>query len=391
MATYKVLQDIEAEDKFVGPLTLKQFILAGITLVSGYIAGWLTFTKGVWFPNIVLLPVMLVSGFLAFPWGRDQPTEVWLLAKLRFMLKPRLRIWDQTGMQELVTITAPKRAAEQFTSNNLSQTEVRSRLKALANTIDSRGWAVKNVNVNLYAEPGYGSVVLPSDRLVNATTLAPQGIATDITASDDIMDEQNNSTAQQLDKMLQESTKTHRQDTLQHLQDVRDHKKPKQPGHGKSNTGDAPPADYWFMNQPKVDKLPKDHTTFDSKTVHPGDTDDGIPDIPSTGLTTEEKELLQKQHDKPDKLESYGQTKVVEPLDPRHKSHTAHSKKSSSHHPSPKAAKSKPKTTKPAMTQTPDPAILNLAKNNDLSVGTVAKMANKKPDTPDGEVVISWR
>ncbi len=32
MATYKVLQDIEAEDKLLGPLTLKQFIFAVVTL-----------------------------------------------------------------------------------------------------------------------------------------------------------------------------------------------------------------------------------------------------------------------------------------------------------------------------------------------------------------------
>ena len=37
MATYKVIQDIEAEDKLVGPLTLKQFIYAGISALCLYI------------------------------------------------------------------------------------------------------------------------------------------------------------------------------------------------------------------------------------------------------------------------------------------------------------------------------------------------------------------
>ncbi len=44
MATYKVIQDIEAEDKFVGPLTLKQFIFACITVVLGYLS-FLLLTK----------------------------------------------------------------------------------------------------------------------------------------------------------------------------------------------------------------------------------------------------------------------------------------------------------------------------------------------------------
>ena len=33
MATYKVIQDIEAEDKLIGPLTLRQFIYAGYAFI----------------------------------------------------------------------------------------------------------------------------------------------------------------------------------------------------------------------------------------------------------------------------------------------------------------------------------------------------------------------
>src|SRR5476651_1493159 len=148
MATYKVLQDIEAEDKFVGPLTLKQFIFAGIAFVCAYLS-FFFLTKHAWILVIPLLPVMVTTGFLAFPWGRDQPTEIWLLAKIRFFLKPKRRIWNQSGVEQLVTITVPKRTEPEYVGSNLSQTEVRSRLKALASTIDSRGWAIKNVNVNL--------------------------------------------------------------------------------------------------------------------------------------------------------------------------------------------------------------------------------------------------
>jgi len=38
MATYKVIQDIEAEDKLVGPLTLRQFIYAAIAAICGYLS-----------------------------------------------------------------------------------------------------------------------------------------------------------------------------------------------------------------------------------------------------------------------------------------------------------------------------------------------------------------
>ncbi len=38
MATYKVIQDIEAEDKFLGPLTLKQFIFGAAAVFFGYLS-----------------------------------------------------------------------------------------------------------------------------------------------------------------------------------------------------------------------------------------------------------------------------------------------------------------------------------------------------------------
>src|SRR6185295_1780581 len=109
MAQYKVIQDVEAEDKLLGPLTLRQFIYAGITAILLYLS-YFAATHSATFLIIIFFPFALVTGFFAFPWGRDQPTEVWALAKVRFLLKPRRRIWDQSGAKELVTITAPKKA-----------------------------------------------------------------------------------------------------------------------------------------------------------------------------------------------------------------------------------------------------------------------------------------
>lgn len=55
MAVYKVLQDIEAEDKLIGPLTLRQFIYAAI----GAIFLWLSYvslTKGAAFMLVFSCP-----------------------------------------------------------------------------------------------------------------------------------------------------------------------------------------------------------------------------------------------------------------------------------------------------------------------------------------------
>ena len=79
MATYKVIQDIEAEDKLLGPLTLKQFVYAIIVVVCGFVAFKLA-TIG-WYLALPFIPPMLFFGVMAAPLGRDQPTEVWLIAK----------------------------------------------------------------------------------------------------------------------------------------------------------------------------------------------------------------------------------------------------------------------------------------------------------------------
>ena len=60
MATYKVIQDIEAEDKLVGPLTLRQFIYASVGAVCLYLS-FLVLTKHAGFLAIFFLPVALVA------------------------------------------------------------------------------------------------------------------------------------------------------------------------------------------------------------------------------------------------------------------------------------------------------------------------------------------
>lgn len=205
MATYKVLQDVEAEDKLVGPLSLRQFIYAAIAAICGYLS-FLGISKHIYVIPAVFLPILGIAGFFAFPWKGDQPTEIWALAKLRFAIKPRRRIWDQSGMKDLVTVTAPKRVEIRYT-NGLSQTEVKSRLHALADTIDSRGWATRNAEYNALAQ-----VSPTTDRLING------GVAqiSDSDTTNDILDE-NSAVAHQFDAMLDKSESDRRKRVMQQM------------------------------------------------------------------------------------------------------------------------------------------------------------------------------
>ncbi len=210
MGTYKVIQDIEAEDKLLGPLTLRQFVYAIIVVVSLFIGYKLFLAPGfAKYFIILLIPHTIFFAVLAAPFGHDQSNEIWLLAKIRFFFKPKRRIWYQTGIKDLVTITVPKKIERQLTKG-FSQTEIKSRLSALANTIDSRGWAVKNVNSNPFQQSS-SSYIPDSDRLVSVSDLPREVPDEDIGSSYDILDEWSNPTAQNMGNLIQNSEQQHHQ------------------------------------------------------------------------------------------------------------------------------------------------------------------------------------
>jgi hypothetical protein len=234
---------------------------------------------------------MLLFGVLASPLGGDQPTEVWLLSHVRFFLKPRKRLWNQSGIQHLVTITAPKRLERQLTKN-LTQTEVNSRLQALATTLDSRGWAVKNVNVNLGTAPGYlQGATDGSDRLVDASSLSEDTQPIDIHASDDILDEQNNPTAQKFAQLMQKADSLRKSEILSRLK-------------GPAEPAQPAPVDLSILDQQPVPLDRRGNTKFvASKIVAPGSISTDA-SSPQAAIDEQDKQLLEQLHQKEQEIKA---------------------------------------------------------------------------------------
>jgi len=385
MATYKVIQDVEAEDKILGPLTLRQFVYAGIAVILLYLC-YLVFTKGLGFMIVFFLPVAIVFGFFAFPWGRDQPTEIWALAKIRFLFKPRKRIWDQSGVKELVTVTAPKQV-EEIIAGHLSQTEVKSRLRALADTIDSRGWAIKNVGVGTFASPFAMQQSTSSDRLLDVSTGAtPRTIATDVKAADDMLDETANPNAQRMNSMISASAQAHRQKIIQEMQTPSAPTPPPQ----QQQQQQQPAADYWFLNQtsPPV-SAPRGSVTFSTpQVVAPhAQNDEGSMTNP-TANEADEAALVQEleAHKEQGPTSSYyGHLHTIQPISVQKEEAARRAREQRE-----RAALAPPPPPPPPppapVTPSQQAAILQLASNNDLNVATLAREA--KRTGPDNEVVI---
>ena len=74
MATYKVIQDIEAEDKLIGALTLRQFIYAVVAIFFAYLS-FMMILKKVYIGAVLFMPITAVAGFLCWPCYRRQKLE----------------------------------------------------------------------------------------------------------------------------------------------------------------------------------------------------------------------------------------------------------------------------------------------------------------------------
>ena len=139
MAVYKVPQDVEADDKLIGPFNFRQFVY--LLVAAGLIAIGVALFQV--FPLLVLIPLPPVLLFLALalPLKKDQPMETYLAAIVSYYLKPRTRRWMTGQKDTTVTITAPK-VVEDVRTRNISQEEATHRLSFLADVIDSGGQSV---------------------------------------------------------------------------------------------------------------------------------------------------------------------------------------------------------------------------------------------------------
>ena len=199
MAVYKVPQDVEADDKLIGPFNFRQFIYLIIVAIA-IATAWVL--SKIFLPlAISTLPIIIFFGALALPLRKDQPMEIYMAAILSFYLKPRKRMWEPDGIESLIEITVPK-VIEYSRIKDLSQTETSRRLSYLADIVDSQGWAVRGQGIQA-----------PNVAINNDIYFEAQQV-------EDMQDTDNN-TAQTLKFKLDQSNAQHHQE----LVDIMNHKK----------------------------------------------------------------------------------------------------------------------------------------------------------------------
>jgi len=194
MATYKVPQDVEADDKLIGPFSFRQFIY----LIAVVLAGVAAWGLAQVFIGLVIipLPVIIFFGALALPLRKDQPMEVYMAAMVSYFLKPHKRLWDPEGIETVIEITAPKTYEENRTKN-LSQDEAQQRLGYLASIVDSGGWAIRGANA------------APNMSINNDVFLEAQGAV-------DVLDA-NTSIAQSFNQLMSETSNRAKEEAVERM------------------------------------------------------------------------------------------------------------------------------------------------------------------------------
>lgn len=218
MATHKVPQDVEAEDKLIGFLSLKQFIFTILGLGFGYLT-FFFFTR----VHPVTALIWVLPTFVFFVLGlyqrKDQPVEVYLASALRFYLKPHKRKWDQEGFEERVIITAPPKIEHQYTKSFSGQ-EATGHLTNLSRLMDSRGWTSKMVGE--WQNPTLALAAASDDRLVqpqDIPSMNPTGYGQQPV---DVQDAVNSRIAQTFDSKIQQAENATHQQAIKRLQRARE-------------------------------------------------------------------------------------------------------------------------------------------------------------------------
>lgn len=196
MAVYKVPQDVEADDKLIGPFSFRQFVYLIIVVMAGALAWGL----GQLFIGLAIipLPVILLFGALALPLRKDQPMEIYLAAIISYYIKPRKRLWDPDGIDSLIEITVPK-TVEVHRTKDITQADAEQRFSYLASLVDSQGWSIRGAE-----GPLSGGSPLNQDTFLEAQS------------AQDILDT-NNSVAQSFNTMMAQRTEALKQEAREHM------------------------------------------------------------------------------------------------------------------------------------------------------------------------------
>ena len=133
---FQVPQNIDLEDKIVGPLTLKNFLILLFGGMFIYLLFFIPMPRAI--TIIIAIPLGIILLAISFIKVQDQSFPRFFLSLIYYMLRPKKRLWNQNAIKPEVKIKnkTQKEAIAHPDKQNLSAQQIAK----LAAIVDTKGW-----------------------------------------------------------------------------------------------------------------------------------------------------------------------------------------------------------------------------------------------------------
>jgi hypothetical protein len=133
---FKVPQNIDMEDKIIGPLTMKQFVYM---LVGGMICYATIKSYNIILVVAVGIPAALLALLLTFIKIQDQPFSKFLLSLMMYLFRSRRRVWQKNQSPEEFKKPVVQKNKSDKDTKNVPKVVEKSELEKLSYILDTRG------------------------------------------------------------------------------------------------------------------------------------------------------------------------------------------------------------------------------------------------------------
>lgn len=127
---FKVPQNIDMQDRILGPLTMVQFVYAVVGFGLCY-SIYMSLPSP--FSFVLIGPIALLVFCLDFVKMNERPFQDFLLAAIEFIFSPKRLIWQQShGSNFEIEVYSPTTPTKKFEAKGLSA----SQINAMAQSVD---------------------------------------------------------------------------------------------------------------------------------------------------------------------------------------------------------------------------------------------------------------
>ncbi|MBU1036818.1 PrgI family protein [Patescibacteria group bacterium] len=134
MQQFTVPQFIEVEDKIIGPITVRQFII----MIIGGLFMFLEYKLSDFVLFLILaIPTFVIFGTFAFLKINGMPFQYFVLNVVETLKKPKIRVW----LKEIITPTVKKKNKEEHPIESLpiEKPLTKSRISDISLIVDTGG------------------------------------------------------------------------------------------------------------------------------------------------------------------------------------------------------------------------------------------------------------